>query len=152
MDAFLTSSGFLGTGGTLGPDLTLVLSLVAAVLLTVGVVWARRRDYEAHRWVQTSAVCLNAVLVVVWMVRSFWWYVLPDFPGNLERGSYALTTVHAVVGLAGLVLGIVLVIRGNQLMAAGRSLATYKTAMRAAYLAYMAGTVLGVVLYVVLYG
>lgn len=152
MDAFLTSNGFLGTGGTMGPDLTLVLSLVAAVLLTVGVVWARRRSYQAHRWVQTAAVCLSVVLVLVWMVRSFRLYVLPDFPGNLERGSYALTTIHALVGLVGVVLGVFLVIRGNQFMASRRSLAGYRTAMRVAYVVYMAGTALGVVLYVVLYG
>lgn len=152
MDAFLTSSGFLGTKGTMGPDLTLVLSLIAAVLLTVGVVWARRRSYQAHRWVQTTAVCLNAVLVLVWMVRSFRLYVVPGFPGDLSHGSYALTTIHAVVGLIGVILGVVLVVRGNQLMASGRSLAAYRTAMRAAYVLYMAGTVLGVVLYVVLYG
>jgi uncharacterized membrane protein YozB (DUF420 family) len=152
VDAFLLSSGFLGTKGTLGPDLTLVLSLVAAVLLTVGVVLARRQSFGAHRWVQTAAVCVNAVLVIVWMIRSFRLYVLPGFPGNLNNGTYALTTVHAVVGLIGVVLGVFLVIRGNQLMATGRSLAGYKTAMRVAYLVYMAGTVLGVVLYVVLYG
>ncbi len=97
---------------------------------------------------QTAAVCVNAVLVVVWMIRSFRLYVLPGFPGNLDNGTYALTTVHAVVGLIGVVLGVFLVIRGNQLMASGRSLARYKTAMRVAYLVYMAGTVLGVVLYV----
>jgi uncharacterized membrane protein YozB (DUF420 family) len=152
VDAFLMSSGFLGTKGTLGPDLTLVLSIVAAVLLTVGVVWARRRSYQAHRWIQTTAVCLNAVLVIVWMVRSFRLYVLPDFPADLSHGSYALTTVHAVAGLIGVILGVFIVIRGNQLMASGRSLAPYRTAMRTAYLVYMAVTVLGVVLYVVLYG
>lgn len=152
MDAFLTSSGFLGTKGTLGPDLTLVLSLAAAVLLTLGVFWARRRSYQAHRWVQTAAVCLNALLVIVWMVRSFRWYVLPGFPADLSHGSYALTTIHAVAGLIGVVLGVFLVVRGNLSMASGRSLARYRTAMRAAYVLYMAGTVLGVVLYVVLYG
>ena len=62
--------------------------------------------------------------------------------------SYALTTVHAVVGLVGVVLGVFLVIRGNQLMARGASLAGYRTAMRAAYVLYMLGDVLGVVLYV----
>jgi uncharacterized membrane protein YozB (DUF420 family) len=152
MDAFLFSHGFLGTNGTLGPDLTLVLSLVAAVLLTAGVVLVRRGSYGGHRWVQTAAVCLNAVLVIVWMVRSFRLYVLPGFPGDLSNGTFALTTVHAVVGLIGVVLGVFLVIRCNQLMASGRSLARYKAAMRVAYLVYMAGTVLGVVLYVVLFG
>ena len=152
MDAILFGHGFLGTKGTLGPDLTLVLSLVAAVLLTVGVVLARRRSYSGHRWVQTAAVCLNAVLVIVWMIRSFRLYVLPGFPSDLSNGTYAFTTVHAVVGLIGVVLGVYLVIRGNQLMASGRSLAGYKTAMRVAYLVYIAGTVLGVVLYVILYG
>jgi uncharacterized membrane protein YozB (DUF420 family) len=152
MDAFLLSHGFLGTKGTLGPDLTLVLSLVAVVMLTVGVVLARRRSYEAHRWVQTAAVCVNAVLVVVWMIRSLRLYVLPGFPADLNHGSYALATAHAVVGTIGMVIGVFLIIRANQLMASRRSLARYKTPMRVAYLVYVTAFAMGVVLYFVTYG
>ena len=67
MIAYLDGAGFLGAEGSMGADLTLVAMLVAFVLLTAGVVLARARRYAAHRWMQTAAVILNAVPVVVWM-------------------------------------------------------------------------------------
>jgi uncharacterized membrane protein YozB (DUF420 family) len=151
MVAYLDGAGFLGNNGSVGADLSLVVALAAFALLTVGVVLARTERYTAHRWVQTSAVILNAIPVVVWMVRSYWLYVLPELPGNLSRSIDALTTVHAVTGLVGLVLGLFVVIRSNQLTAQGMSVARYKNWMRAAYVVYLLGTVLGVWVYIVLY-
>ncbi len=151
MDSFFQRPGFLGTDGTLGPDLSLLLSLVALALLTLGVVLARRKQYEAHRWIQTAAVCVSVVPTAAWMIRSLRLYVLPGLPGNLVYGSYVLTAVHAVVGAVAVVMGVVLVVRGTQLMAAGRSLTGYRAAMGVAYLAYVVGTALGVALYIVLY-
>ena len=107
MVAYLDGTGFLGTHGSVGADLTLVVMLVAFVMLTVGVVLAATKRYTAHRWVQTAAVILNAIPVVVWMIRSFWLYVRPGWPGNLSKSIDALTTVHAVAGLVGVVIGLV---------------------------------------------
>lgn len=152
MDDFLLGPGFLGTKGTLGPDLSLVLSLLAAALLTVGWRLAAGGRYEVHRWVQTSAVIVNAVPVAIWMVRSFVQYVVPGLPGNLSRGSYTLTSVHAVVGAVGMVMGVYLVLRGREIMREGGRGGDFKRVMRFAYALYMAGTVLGVVLYAVLFG
>jgi uncharacterized membrane protein YozB (DUF420 family) len=152
MVAYLNGSGFLGTNGSVGADLTLVVMLVAFVMLTTGVVLARTGRYGAHRWVQTVAVILNAIPVVAWMIRSYWLYVRPDLPGNLSKSIDALTTVHAVTGLIGVVLGLFVVIRANQLTARGESVARYKNWMRAAYIVYLLATVLGVWVYVKLYG
>ena len=152
MVAYLDGAGFLGTNGSVGADLSLVVMLVAFAMLTVGVVLARTKRYTAHRWVQTAAVILNAIPVAVWMVRSYWLYVLPELPGNLSRSIDALTTVHAVTGLVGVVLGLFVVIRANQLTARGMSVARYKNWMRAAYVVYLLGTVLGVWVYIALYG
>ena len=115
-------------------------------------VLAKSRRYEAHRWVQTSAVVLNAVPVIVWMIRSFRLFVLPGLPGNLSKSIDALTTVHAVTGLIGVVLGLFIVIRANQLTARGQSLSRYKNAMRAAYVVYLLATALGVWVYIAIYG
>ena len=60
------------------------------------------------------------------MIRSYWLYVRPDLPGNLSKSIDALTTVHAVAGLVGVVLGLFVVIRANQLTARGESVARYK--------------------------
>ena len=152
MVAYLDGAGFLNTNGSVGADLTLVVILVAFVMLTIGVVLARTRRYTAHRWVQTLAVILNAIPVVVWMVRSYWLYVRPDLPGNLSRSVDALTTAHAVTGLVGVVLGLFVVIRAGQLTARGESIGRYKNWMRAAYVVYLLATVLGVWVYITLYG
>lgn len=152
MIAYLGGAGFLGTKGSLGADLALVVALAAFVLLTVGVVLARTRRYSAHRWVQTAAACLNALPVVVWMIRSYWLYIRPGLPGNLSSYVDGLTTVHAVTGLVGVVLGLFVVIRANQLEARGESVSRYKGWMRAAYVVYLLGTALGVWVYAAIYG
>jgi uncharacterized membrane protein YozB (DUF420 family) len=145
-------SGFITARSSLGADLSLLASVAAAALLTVGVVLARRKQYDTHRWVQTGAVTLNAIPVVVWMMVSLGRYILPGLPGSLGEHGHALAAVHALVGAAGLALGVVLVVRGNQLMRRGASLRRYRTPMRVAYGFYMIGVVLGIALYVVTYG
>lgn len=152
MIGYLGGSGFLGTHGSVGADASLVIMVAAAVLLSIGVALARTKRFGAHRWVQTAAVCLNAVPVAAWMIRSFWLYILPGLPGSLGANHVALTTVHAVTGLIGVVLGVFVMIRANQLEAKGQSLSRYKLPMRLAYLVYMLGTALGVGVYFVVYG
>lgn len=148
---FLQGSGFLGTNGTLGADISLVISLLAAVLFTIGWRLAVGKRYEAHRWVQTAAACLNAVLVVAWMIRSFVVYILPGIPTKFGEGSYAVSTVHAVVGVLGLVLGLFVVLRGNDLVPQSLRFSNYKLFMRWSYVLYMLATLLGVIVYYVVY-
>jgi len=152
MIGYLGGSGFLGTKGSIGADASLVLMLVALVLLTIGVVLARTKRYAAHRWVQTAAVCLNAIPVVAWMIRSFRLYILPGLPGNLSTDHVALTTVHAAAGLIGVVLGVFVMIRANQLEAKGQDLSRYKLPMSIAYFVYLFATALGVWVYFIAYG
>jgi uncharacterized membrane protein YozB (DUF420 family) len=147
-----TASGFLTSRSSLGADITLILMLLAVAALTTGVFLARARHIQAHRWVQTAAVCLNVVLVVAWMIRSYARYVAPDLPGNLSKGVDAVTTVHAVVGAIGVAIGVFVVVRANQLMARGDDPGRYKTAMRTAYVVYVLAAALGVWVYVALYG
>ena len=126
--------------------------VAAAVLLTIGVVLAKTKRYRAHRWVQTAAVCLNAVPVAFWMIYSFAKYVAPDLPGNLSEGSYLLTTIHAVAGAIGVAIGMYVMVRANLLEARGNDAAVLKNAMRLAYALYMLVTLAGIAVYVVLYG
>lgn len=149
---YLGGAGFITAKSSIGADLSMVVMIAAAALLTAGVVLARRKRFTAHRWVQTGAVVLNAVPVVAWMIRSFWLYIAPGLPGNLSKGADALAAVHAATGAIGVVLGIVVVVRANQLEARGESLSRYRTAMRVAYVVYMVGVILGIALYVVTYG
>ena len=145
-------ASFLGTKAGFSADASLVATVIAAILLTVGWRLAVGRRYEAHRWVQTAAVCLNAVPVAFWMVYSFAKYVVPDLPGNLDQGSYLLTTIHAVVGAIGVAVGVYVVIRANQFEVQGRDIAPLKRAMGVSYLLYTLGVLLGIAVYAALYG
>jgi hypothetical protein len=133
-----------------GAVATLVVILVSAVMFTVGWRLAAQRRYQAHRLVQTVAVCLNAAVVLAWMVRSFIEYVLPRIPDRLDQ-AYAVTTFHAVVGAVGLVFGVFVALRGNELVPQALKFTNYKPYMQAAYWLYMAGTATGVLTYVVIY-
>jgi len=151
MNDLLQGPWLLGATAGFGANLSLAVMLLAAAMFTVGWRLAARGQLEAHRWVQTAAACLNAVLVLAWMVRSFVLYVLPEIPAKLGEGSYAITTVHAVVGAIGLVLGLFVVLRGNELVPQALRFTNYKPFMRWSYALYMLGTVMGVIVYVVLY-
>jgi uncharacterized membrane protein YozB (DUF420 family) len=144
---FLNQPGFLGTQAPFISDLTLILILFTAILFTVGWQLARHKHYEAHRWVQTSSACLNAVVVLVVMIRSFVVHILPGIPTKLLQGDYAVTTVHAIVGASGLLLGIFVVLRGNNLVPRSLRFKKYKPFMRTAYILYMTATLLGVIVY-----
>lgn len=149
---FLDGSGFLLPKSRIGADLSLIVTVVAVVMLTVGVVFARSRRYGAHHWMQTAAVTLNAVPVVFWMIRSLRLFILPGLPGTLSERGHTLAAVHALTGAIGVALGVFIVIRANQLFARGESLARYKNVMRVAYVIYLLAAALGVALYVVTYG
>jgi uncharacterized membrane protein YozB (DUF420 family) len=151
MKDFLTDPGFLGTKATLRSDLTLVLILVSAVLFTIGVILARNKRYEAHRWVQTSAALLNTLVVVISMVTSYIIHILPGIPAKLGQGDYAVITVHALVGVIGVLLGIWVTLVGNKLLPKGLSFTNYKLYMRWAYGLYMLSTLGGVIVYIIVF-
>ena len=144
---FINGPGFLGTHAPFISDLTLILILITAILFTIGWQLARHKHFEAHRWVQTSSATLNAVVVLVVMIRSFVLHILPGIPAKLLQGDYAVTTIHALVGATGLLLGIFVVLRGNGLVPQALRFKKYKPFMRTAYALYMAATLLGVIVY-----
>jgi uncharacterized membrane protein YozB (DUF420 family) len=144
---FINGPGFLGTHAPFISDLTLILILITAILFTIGWQLARHKHFETHRWVQTSSATLNAVVVLVVMVRSFVLHILPGIPAKLLQGDYAVTTVHALVGATGLLLGIFVVLRGNELVPQALRFKKYKPFMRTAYALYMTATLLGVIVY-----
>jgi uncharacterized membrane protein YozB (DUF420 family) len=144
---FVNGPGFLGTHAPFISDLTLILIIITAILFTIGWQLARHKHFEAHRWVQTSSASLNAVVVLVVMIRSFVLHILPGIPAKLLQGDYAVTTVHALIGATGLLLGIFVVLRGNGLVPQALRFRKYKPFMRTAYALYMTATLLGVIVY-----
>ena len=151
MNTLLNGPGFLGTNANFRSDATLVLILVAEVLFTIGWRLAIQKRYEAHRWVQTSAVILNTIVVLITMISSFMIYILPGIPAKLNEGSYGITTVHGVIGLVGLLLGIFIVLQGNNLVPKALRFRNYKLFMRTSYLLYLSATILGVIVYIVVF-
>ena len=151
MTDFLTSPGFLGTKATLRSDLTLVLILISAILFNIGFFLARRKHFTAHRWVQTSAVTVNTLVVLISMVTSYIIHILPGIPAKLVKGDYAVTTVHAFIGAAALVYGVYVALRGNNLVPKKLRFNNYKLFMRWAYALYMLATLGGVTLYIIVF-
>ena len=148
MPNLLDGPGFLGTGAPLGSDLALLLVSFSAVLLTIGWQLARRGHYEAHRWVQTGAVTLNTIVVVLVMIRSFTTHILPGIPSKLLEGDYGVTTLHALTGTMSVLLGVFVVLRANGLVPPALRFENYKGFMWTAYALYMLATVLGIAVYV----
>ena len=151
MGNFLDQLGFLGTKAPIRSDITLVLILITSVLFTIGWQLALRKRYEAHRWVQTTAAILNAIIVLLAMINIFIIYILPGIPAKLFQGSYGATTLHGLVGAIGLVLGVFVVLRANNLMPKSLRFKNYKRFMRISYGIYMFATLLGVIVYIMAY-
>ncbi|OGO29092.1 MAG: hypothetical protein A2136_10515 [Chloroflexi bacterium RBG_16_54_11] len=151
MSDFLTTPGFLGTRATLRSDLTLVLTLMTALLFTIGFILARRKQFTGHRWVQTTAVISNTLVVFVSMVPSFIIYILPGIPKKFGEGDYAVTTLHAVLGTISMLFGVFVMLRGHELVPQALKFTNYKPFMRLAYSLYMLSTLGGVIIYIIIF-
>jgi uncharacterized membrane protein YozB (DUF420 family) len=149
MNELFHAPGFLGTNANFAADMTLVLMLLAAGMFSLGYVLARRGRYAAHRWVQTSAAALNAILVVWMMILPFREYVILDTGGPRPEAFYTVTRLHALAGAIGLVFGVFVTLRGNGLVPEALKFRNYKLFMRTAYGLYMLATLLGVAVYIV---
>ena len=148
MKDFLNGPGFLGTHAPFISDLSLILISLTAIMFTIGWQLVKRRHYEAHHWVQTVTAIINAIVVLSVMINSYVTHILPGIPSKLLEGDYGVTTTHAIVGTIGLLLGIFVVLRGNNLVPKALRFKNYKLFMRTSYALYMLATLLGVIVYV----
>lgn len=167
MTDLLHHPGFLGTSANFATDFTLTLSLLVALLFTIGAYLAKRaqgverryakgdperaragRLFRQHRWVQTTAALLNVVLVLWMMLLPYRDFILPGVPGRLGQAFYGVTTLHAFIGFFAFVVGGFVVLRGNKLVPTRLAFRNYKPWMRSAYVLYMVTTLLGLWVYV----
>lgn len=149
MDELLHQPGFLGTSANWAADMTLLASLLVAALFSLGVLFAVRRQYRAHRLAQTTAVLANAVLVLWLMILPFRDFVVPpDNPGGLPAAAILTTRIHAAVGAAALIFGFFVMLRGNGLVPQFLQFSNYKAYMRVAYILYMTATLIGIFVYI----
>ena len=147
MNEILHRPGFFGTSANFAADFTLVMMIIIAALFTVGVVLAVKKNYEVHRWVQTTAAIMNAIMVLWMMILPYRDFVAPGIPDQLSEGFYAITTLHAFVGFFALTFGLFVTLRGNGLVPKALKFENYKGFMRVAYGMYMLTTLLGIWVY-----
>jgi plastocyanin len=144
--------GFLGTNASLLSDITLVMSLSVAIILTIGVYMAIKKRFVIHRWLQTTAVVLNASLVLLVMIGSFAKSATPGIPEKIDQPYYYVALIHGLIGVVAFLFGSFVALRGNELVPTALKFNNYKRFMRIAYGLYMLATVLGVTVYVTWYG
>lgn len=147
MIEILHRPGFLGTAANLAADATLLVSIFVALLLSLSFWLARRGRFGLHGWLQTSAALINLVLVLWLMILPFRDFVMRDSGGPRPSVFYALTTLHAVIGLIAVLFGNFVVLRGHQLVPRFLRFENYKPPMRLAYALYILNTLLGVGVY-----
>jgi uncharacterized membrane protein YozB (DUF420 family) len=147
----LSGPGFLGTNAPFISDLSLILMLVTAALLTYGRHLARRKRYKTHGRIQTAAVILSTVVALTFMLYSFVKHSLPGVPSRLLEGDFGISTLHAIVGSIAVVLGVFVVLRGHNLVPKALRFKNYRSTMRASYRIYMLATLLGITVYVLVF-
>ena len=74
-------------------------------------------------------------------------FVVRDSGGPRPSVFYTVTSAHAVLGLIGLVFGVFVTLRGNELVPGVLKFNNYKLFMRISYVLYMLATLLGVWVY-----
>ena len=141
----------LGVHATAKADRTLLLSGLILVMLLLGAVCAVKKRYAIHQWCQTVAVALNIALVFQVMTSSYDEAVRPRLSKHLTERFFVVTTIHAIVGIITLVMGLYMVLRGNDLVPKPLRFSNYKPWMRATLTLYVAQTLLGVWVYHLFY-
>jgi uncharacterized membrane protein YozB (DUF420 family) len=149
MTEILHLPGFLGTNANFAADMTLVLMIVIGIMFTIGFILARRKKYEVHRWVQTIAAILNAVLVLWLMVLPFRDFVIRDLGGPRPQIFYIITIIHAILGAVAFPFGMFVVLRGNNLVPKALRFNNYKLFMRTAYALYIITIIAGILVYII---
>lgn len=147
MTELLHQPGFLGTSANWAADMTLMVSVLVALILTVGALMAVSGRYSIHRLLQTIGATLNAILVFWMMILPFRDFVAPGLPQRLNESFYYVTTLHAAVGFTALFFGIFVTLRGNGLMIKPLRFNNYKLFMRISYGLYMLATLIGIWVY-----
>lgn len=96
----LKEAGFLGTGASLGSDLTLMAQIVLYLALCLGIVAQMRRVYRWHDRLQTTVVALNFFFIIFVMTAAFGEQrVLGTLPQRPRDPYYLAAAVHGSVGL-----------------------------------------------------
>lgn len=145
-------NGFLGTGATLRADLNLVIQLTMGLALLGGMILARRKQFRAHKYCQSSVMVLNLVMIFLIMAPSFHKQVEPRLPGGLKEAYYLVPYVHAILGTIAELLGIYIVlVAATKLVPKKLRFKRYKPWMRTELTLWWLVVLIGVCTYYVWY-
>jgi len=103
-------NGFLGTGATFNADLNLLIQVAMGLALLYGMYLARRKNFRAHKYCQSSVMLLNLVMIFLIMAPSFHRQVEPQIPSGLKDSYYAVAMIHATLGTVAELLGLYIVL------------------------------------------
>ena len=128
--------------------LILLLETAMGVGLLAGAILARFRRFRAHAWCQSVIVLLNAGIIAIAMIPSFWLQVIPRIPQKLDRPYYALATAHAALGTIAELAGLyVLLSAGTRALSGRFRITRYKLWMRTVLVLWWVVLLLGWVTY-----
>ncbi|MEJ5346093.1 MAG: hypothetical protein WHS83_14375 [Chloroflexus sp.] len=143
-------NGFLGTKATFAQDISLIGSILVAIAFTIGAYLAVKGYYTAHRWVQTGAAGVNLALVFGVMIPSLL-NVSPDENLTLPTAAFVAMPAHEAIGTVAMVFGVYVVLVGNEWLPKRWRFTNYKLFMRIAFGLYLAATIIGVAVYVLIH-
>jgi uncharacterized membrane protein YozB (DUF420 family) len=145
----MPSPGFLGTGAPLCADITLAIEIAMGLALVLGMVLARRQQYRAHAWCQSTVVVLNLMVIAQVMLPAFRSQVAPKIPSRLARPYYAVATAHATMGCIAEFLGVYIVlVAGSRILPERLRFVRYKPWMRTELVIWWLALLLGLTTYV----
>ncbi len=144
--------GFLGTGATSRADLNLIVQLAMGLALLGGMVLARRKQFRAHKYCQSSVMVLNLLMIFLIMAPSFHKQVEPQLPAGLRESYYLVPYVHAALGTIAEVLGVYIVlVAATKLVPKKLRFKRYKPSMRIELALWWVVVLIGVCTYYVWY-
>jgi uncharacterized membrane protein YozB (DUF420 family) len=132
---------FLSTRAGPFADLALVIQITGFIILCLGVMYVKRKDFLKHFTLERITVLL-AVIAFLWMGSS----LLINFQAlifHLTALSNLLTVFHVIFGVTALLSGIFL--------AFDRLIKKTRNSMRTMFLLWSAALVMGIAVYMIYY-
>lgn len=134
------------------PFLNLLVQCGLATILLCGAVLARRQNFRAHGWVQSTVVVVNLAAILGFMLPSFSRQLAPHWRIALHGGGDWIVLAHAAVGATAELLAISLVlVAGSSLIPERYRFIRYKPWMRTTLALWLMALFLGFATYHISY-
>jgi plastocyanin/uncharacterized membrane protein YozB (DUF420 family) len=122
------------------------------LMLLAGFALARRKNFRAHKYCQSSVMLLNLVMIALIMYPAFDRQVEPQLPGGLKDSYFLVATLHAGLGAIAELLGLYIVlVAATNLLPRSLRFKRYKPWMRAELALWWIVLLIGIGTYYVWY-